>query len=194
MKEYLFDEKTGKYISEKEANIDSWMTEIKGEPVYWLYPFATFEVPPEKEGFTAYYRGAGWELVADPTLDELKALKLKEIGAWTAGKIVGGFVSSASGEEVTYDSDKDTQITMTGISVNVETDTFAKNYPDGCPVRGYAKGSDVKEVFYLSPKEVLQWMADLYMHVGTCKMLGWQKQQEVSKAKTQKQLEAIILE
>lgn len=129
-----------------------------------------------------------------PSLDELKTAKLAEVDAWTANKITGGFQSLASGSLVTYDSDKDTQITMQGIALNVNTPLFAEKYPAGCPVRGYPLGSEVKEVFMLNAEQVMQWCADLSMHIGNCKVLGWQKQAEVNACTTKEELEAIILD
>ena len=140
--------------------------------------------------------GEYYQVVAipKPTLDELKADKLVEIDAWTAAKITGGFVSNASGEVVTYDSDKDTQLTMQGIALNVNTELFAEKYPDGCPVRGYPAGSETKQIYMLTPAQVMQWQADLSIHIGACKQAGWAKQAEVQAATTKEELDAISLE
>lgn len=127
-------------------------------------------------------------------LDYAKTAKLAEIDAWTAAKITGGFVSNASGEAVTYDSDKDTQLTMQGIALNVNTELFAEKYPDGCPVRGYPAGSETKQIYMLTPAQVMQWQADLSIHIGTCKQNGWAKQAEVAAAESKEELEAIVLE
>lgn len=129
-----------------------------------------------------------------PTIDELKAIKLSEVDAWTEGKITGGFTSECSGELVRYDSDKDTQLTMQGIALNVNTDRFAVEYPTGCPVRGYADRSAVKTIFYLTPEQVFEWCADLSTHIGTCKQAGWNKQAEVNAAQSKEELDAIILD
>ena len=56
--------------------------------------------------------GAIIEVIKEPTLAELKESKLSEIDIWTERKITGGFVSECSGETVTYDSDRDTQNTV----------------------------------------------------------------------------------
>lgn len=124
-------------------------------------------------------------------LEYAKQRKLSEVSRWTASNITGGFVSSASGESVRYDSDKETQLTMQGIALNVETPLFAKKYPNGCPVRGIAESKNRKEVFWLEPSQVMQWMADLSMHIGNCKQAGWAKQEEVEACKTTEELEAI---
>lgn len=129
-----------------------------------------------------------------PTLDELKTAKLAEIDTWTAEKITGGFTSSCSGEPVQYDSDKDTQLTMQGIALNVGSEQFAQKYPTGCPVRGYAAGQDAKSVFMLTPEQVMLWQADLSTHIGTCKQAGWAKQALVEAAVTKEELDAILLD
>ena len=126
-------------------------------------------------------------------LEELKDWKLAEIDAWTAAKITGGFTSECSGELVRYDSDKDTQLTMQGIALNVNSELFAEKYPTGCPVRGYPEGSETKQIFMLTPEQVMRWQAGLSMHIGTCKQNGWAKQAEVAAAQSKEDLEAIVL-
>lgn len=193
MNYYKFDPVTGKYTGTIEAELDEWQTQIAGHNCYKAMPNATATEPPQQEGYTAYYIGGEWVLKADPTLDELKTAKLAEISEWTEAQITGGFKSSCTGAEVTYDSDKETQLTMQGIALNVNTELFADNYPTGCPVRGYAAGSKTKTVFMLTPEQVLRWCADLSMHIGNCKVAGWQKQAEVEAAQTAADLEAITL-
>jgi hypothetical protein len=128
------------------------------------------------------------------TFDELKAIKLSEVDAWTERKIAGGFISECTGEIVRYDSDKDTQITMQGIALNVSTERFKNEYPDGCPVRGYKDGETVKTIQYLNASQVYTWCADLSSHVGACKQQGWSKQAEVAAALSKEELDAIILD
>ena len=120
----------------------------------------------------------------------MKKQKLRAVNAWTEKKITGGFVS----EGITYDSDKDTQLTMQGIALNVNTPLFAEKYPDGCPVRGYAEGATEKTIFMLTAEEVLKWCADLSLHIGKCKQEGWAKQAEVNACTTKEELNGIVLE
>jgi hypothetical protein len=122
-----------------------------------------------------------------------KQQKLAEISQLTAANITGGFVSSASGEPVRYDSDLETQITMQGIALNVNSEQFAEKYSIGCPVRGYKDGEKEKTIQYLSASQVLQWMADLSIHIGDCKQAGWKKQSEVEACKTVVELKNIGL-
>lgn len=129
-----------------------------------------------------------------PTIDELKAIKLSEIDAWTESKITGGFISKCTGEIVRYDSDKDTQLTIQGIALNVSTERFKNEYPDGCPVRGYKDGETVKTIQYLNAAQVYRWCADLSSYVGACKQRGWSKQAEVAAALSKEDLDAIILD
>lgn len=159
---------------------------------YWL-PGDTYGSPAREMKELGPLPEGATTTAPEPTLDELKAAKLAKIDAWTAKKITGGFVSEASGEPVTYDSDKDTQLTMQGIALNVNSKTFAEKYSTGCPVRGYPEGSDTKQIFMLTPSQVMQWCADLSMHIGTCKQSGWAKQVEVSDAQSKEDLEAIAL-
>lgn len=194
MKLYEFDPQTGKYVGNHDAQIDEWQTQIKGETCYIGEANAVWEEPPQQEGHTAYYIGGEWVLKADPTIEELRAAKLAEIGKWTEAQITGGFKSSCTGAEVTYDSDKETQLTMQGIALNVNTELFAEKYPDGCPVRGYPEDSDTKQIYMLTPEQVMQWQADLSIHIGTCKQAGWAKQAEVQAATTKEELDAISLE
>lgn len=122
-----------------------------------------------------------------------KQAKLAEISQWTAANITGGFVSNASGEPVRYDSDVDTQLTMQGIALNVNSEQFTEKYSVGCPVRGYKDGEEEKTIQYLSAVQVMQWMADLSIHIGSCKQAGWAKQTEVENCKTIDEVDAIKL-
>lgn len=170
----------------------------------WNIPARCVEVEPPaaKEGYKIKWNGTGWEYEEEtkdpepepPTFDELKPHKLQAVNAWTAAKITGGFTSSASGEPVQYDSDKDTQLTMQGIALNVNTEQFAEKYPAGCPVRGVKQGDTAKTIQYLTAAQVLNWCADLSIHIGTCKQAGWLKQAEVEACTTQEELDAIVLE
>lgn len=134
------------------------------------------------------------EVEPEIPLETLKQRKLQEINDWTERNIVSGFISECTGAPVKYDSDKETQLTMQGIALNVNTELFAKKYPSGCPVRGYPEGSDVKQIFMLSPEQVMLWCADLSMHIGNCKVAGWEKQAAVEAAQSKDELDAIVLE
>lgn len=128
------------------------------------------------------------------TFEELKAQKLELVNAWTADKITGGFTSRCTGNPVRYDSDKDTQLTMQGIALNVSTERFANEYPLGCPVRGYKEGETEKTIQYLNAAQVYTWCADLSSHIGACKQQGWIKQAQVEAALSKEDLDAIILD
>lgn len=195
---YCYDEKN---YYEKSLTLDNSDISPSGR---WNIPARCTEIEPleEKEGYKIKWNGAGWEYEQEerpepepePTFAELQQQKLREVDAWTANKITGGFVSSASGEPVTYDSDKDTQLTMQGIALNVNTELFAEKYPTGCPVRGYAQGAEEKTIYMLSAEQVMNWCADLSIHIGTCKQAGWAKQAEVQAATTKEELDSIVLD
>lgn len=145
----------------------------------------------------SFKEGIGLVLTPPPneeyTFDELKAQKLELVDAWTADKITGGFISECTGSPVRYDSDKDTQLTMQGIALNVNTDRFAVEYPTGCPVRGRTVESADKTIFYLTPEQVREWCADLSSHIGTCKQQGWIKQAQIDAALSKEDLDTIVL-
>lgn len=131
-----------------------------------------------------------FEVVPIPqlSLQELKNDKLVQVTNWTEKKITGGFVYNG----VTYDSDVDTQITMQGIALNVNTPLFAEKYPQGCPVRGYDNNSTEKSIHFLDADGVLGFCAALSMHIGFCKQMGWILQNRVEKATTKEELDQIV--
>lgn len=146
----------------------------------------------------SFKEGVGLVLAPPPneeyTFEELKAQKLELVDAWTADKITGGFISECTGKLVRYDSDKDTQLTMQGIALNVSTERFANEYPLGCPVRGYKEGETEKTIQYLNATQVYTWCADLSSHIGACKQQGWIKQAQVAAASSKEELDAITLD
>lgn len=190
---YLFKNKKGIAISASEDSLKNYIAGMdNGVDEYVIKNISSSATPTD---FLLDKNGN----VIFPKNDEVlilafqKKLKLKEINEWTASKITGGFVSSASGEPVRYDSDKETQLTMQGIALNVNTPLFAEKYPNGCPVRGVAGGAEGKSVYWLTPEQVMQWLADLSLHIGTCKQAGWAKQAEVEACKTVFEVDSVTL-
>lgn len=182
------------YIYETDLKMEELST-IFSPKTYWI---DVTGIDCEVGYIQEFREGEGVVWVAPPneeyTFKEEQARMLEKVNAWTERKITGGFVSLASGEPVTYDSDKDTQLTMQGIALNVDTPLFVEKYPAGCPVRGYAEGSSEKTVFMFNAEQVMLWCADLSMHIGNCKVNGWAKQAEVNACTTKEELEAIVLD
>lgn len=147
-----------------------------------------------------FKEGVGLVLAPPPneeyTFEELKAQKLELVGARTADKITGGFISSCSGEPVQYDSDEATQSTMQTMYAATKSLDFTTHpdYQGVIPVRGYAEGSTIKTVFYLTAPQVQKFMDDLALHIGKCKQAGWEKQALVEAALSKEDLDAIILD
>ncbi|MDD3039751.1 hypothetical protein [Bacteroides sp.] len=129
------------------------------------------------------------------TLAEKKVFKLKQISQKTKEQIVGGFISTATGGEVTFDSDEATQSTMQTMYAATQSPDFANHpvYQGVIPVRGFAEGSTIKTVFYLNATQVQKFMDDLALHIGKCKQEGWAKQALVEVASTVEELEQIVL-
>lgn len=169
---------------------------------HWNIPGNCTEIEPliSKEGFEISWDGMAWEYKAiekepepePPTLNELKTRKLQEVSIWTAAAITGGFESDCAGTIAHFDSDLDTQITMQGIALNVNSEQFIAEYQQGCPVRGYADGAEAKQIFMLDAAQVLQFCADMSKHIGTQKQRGWELQKELENAKTIEELDKII--
>lgn len=131
-----------------------------------------------------------------PTIDELKVIKLSEVDTWTADKITGGFISQCTSSPVRYDSDRDTQNTVSSDlnTIYLSPEKFNENFPNGYPMRGYPENANIKQVYFLTKEQLLQWNVDLGLHRGTCKQNGWIKQAEVNAAQSKEELDAIILD
>lgn len=129
------------------------------------------------------------------TLESLKDKKLLEVNSWTAKEIVGGFLSACTGEPVRYDSDTDTQLTVSSDlnTISLAPDKFAQYFPQGYPMRGYPAGSTTKSVFYLSIEQLIQWNVDMALHRGVCKQKGWEYQESIKDAKSQEELDKIVI-
>lgn len=137
---------------------------------------------------------------AAKALAEAKARKLEEVNAWTENKIIGGFVSTCTGTNVTYDSDVNTQLTVSSDlnTIYLNPDAFAINFPTGYPMRGYPDGTDTtdktnKVIYNLTKEQLLQLNVDLGLHRGNCKQNGWIKQAEVNAATTVDAVDAVVL-
>lgn len=164
--------------------------------------------------------GLGWEVThnaeceivltpppapVEPTLEKLKKEMLTQVDNWTARKITGGFVSTCyNGENILYDTDTETQLTMTKARANCEGERFAQAFPNGMGVRGYAQtGTDAdgtmvfantKTIYNFLPEHIIAWDEDFSLHLAKCKYEGWKKQAQVNACTTKEELEAIVLE
>lgn len=165
-----------------------------------------------EETFNLYAKGYIYQNgvpVPAPTpiipLEEAKAEKLTEVDQWTASKITGGFVSTCyNGENILYDTDTETQLTMTKARANCEGERFAQAFPNGMGVRGYAQtGTDAdgtmvfantKTVYNFLPEHIIAWDEDFSLHLAKCKYEGWIMQDKVNNATTKEELESIVLE
>ena len=162
------------------------------------------EPPESKDGYKIKWNGDTWEYEEipkdkepePPTFDELKADKMAEVDAWTAYKIAGGFISKCTGNPVRYDSDRDTQNTVSSDlnTIYLSPEKFNENFPNGYPMRGYPENTNIKQVYFLTKEQLLQWNVDLGLHRGTCKQNGWVKQAQVEAALSKEDLDAIILD
>ena len=100
---YKFDPETGKYLETKEAEVDTWQSQIKGSTAYKGEPNATFLVPTFQEGYTPYLIGGEWVNMPNTTLEETKAAKLKEINAACDAILNAAVASYPESEVLTFD-------------------------------------------------------------------------------------------
>ncbi|MBR6678718.1 MAG: hypothetical protein IKL58_00145 [Phascolarctobacterium sp.] len=175
----------------------------------------TYHVPNNEEFKTQWeqvhkYALANPNMVTEeypytPSLDELKKAKRTEVDQWTASKITGGFVSTCyNGENILYDTDTETQLTMTKARANCEGERFAQAFPNGMGVRGYAQtGTDAdgtmvfantKTIYNFLPEHIIAWDEDFSLHLAKCKYEGWIMQDKVNACTTKEELESIVLE
>lgn len=144
-------------------------------------------------------------IIPKPTIEEFKQIKLDEINAWTKSKITGGFVCYCyNNEPVLYDTDEETQLTMTKARANCQSEKFQLNFPTGMPCRGYVKvreddyGKDVfdteKTILLFTPEQIIAWDEDFSLFLAKCKGEGWIKQAQVEATTTKEELDAIILD
>lgn len=147
-----------------------------------------------------YVEGGGLRFVPPPneeyTFEEEQARMLEKVDVWTESKITGGFTSRCTGSPVRYDSDRDTQNTVSSDlnTIYLSPEKFNENFPNGYPMRGYPENANIKRVYFLTKEQLLQWNVDLGLHRGTCKQNGWIKQAEVNAAQSKEELDAIILD
>ena len=147
----------------------------------------------------------GQVYTTDAPLSYQKKAKLDEVNAWTKSKITGGFVCYCyNNEPVLYDTDEETQLTMTKARANCQSEKFATNFPTGMPCRGYKKlgqdeygkdsFDDDKTIFLFTPEQIIAWDEDFSLFLAKCKGEGWVKQAQVEAATTKEELEAIVLD
>lgn len=79
-------------------------------------------------------------------------------------------------------------------ALNVNTEQFSEKYPAGCLVHGVKIGDTKKTIQYLNAAQVLDWCADLSLHIDNCKQQGWLKQAQVQAATSAEELNNIVLE
>lgn len=89
---YHYDEETKKFLYQEEAAIDPLETELRGEDIYLLPAYATFDKPLEaKEGYDVVFDN-GWkyepipepEPEPEPTKEELKKSRIAELETYLA--------------------------------------------------------------------------------------------------------------
>ena len=192
------------YIFETDLKMEELST-IFSPKTYWI---DVTGIDCEVGYIQEFREGEGIVWVAPPnevrTFEQEKAAMLEKVDAWTKGKITGGFVSRCYNDTpILYDTDEETQLTMTKARTNCHSEKFLLNFPDGMPCRGYKKMGEeddgrelfepAKSIFLFSPEQIIAWDEDFSLFLASCKGDGWLKQAEVEACTTIEELEAIVL-
>ena len=130
-----------------------------------------------------------------PTLGELKEYKLEELARAAGKAYISGFVSTATGANVTFDSTEDDQRTLDIMYAASKSPDFADHpvYQGRIPLRGVPEGSTNKQIYYLDTAQMQKLMDDLALHIGTVKTKHWTLQSLVMAAQTEADLEHILM-
>jgi hypothetical protein len=188
------------YIFETDLEFEELST-IFDPSVYWI---DVTHIECEVGYLVDFKEGVGLILVPPPkepelpeppelTLDELRVKKLEEIHDSTRKAIIGGFTMVQNDLEVEFDSDVDTQRTMTIMYNASQSPDFETTEPYNglIPCRGKIKGNDYKTIFYLDKKDIQRFQDSIAMHVGACKRRGWELQAMLDEAITREDIEKI---
>ena len=191
--DYVFVLKDGKRVTSLVVGVHGNSLKEILEGAKLDYPGCEF-LTGDDEYQDNFMSGKAWDgkefyTPAPPPVDieAVRRATLERVRQWTEEHIAGGFYSGG----VKYDSDMDTQITMQGICLSVDSDRFKEEYPQGAPVRGYDSGSDVKTVHWLDADGVKAFCADMSQHIGNSKKIGWKLQKAAETADSIEALEAI---
>lgn len=193
------------YIFETDLKMEELST-IFSPKTYWI---DVTGIDCEVGYIQEFREGEGVVWVAPPnveyTFEDEKARKLEAVDIWTKSKITGGFVTTCYNDQpVLYDTDEETQLTMTKARANCQSEKFATNFPTGMPCRGYVQVSEhadgtpifdsEKTILLFTPEQIIAWDEDFSLFLAKCKGEGWMKQAEVAAATSKEELDAIILD
>jgi hypothetical protein len=127
-------------------------------------------------------------------LGDAKVKKLQEIDTWTANGITGGFISAATGESHTYDSERDDQDNIKLMHAASLGDSFESDpvYQGHVPIRAIPSGQTDKVVLMHNKAQLQALVDDMARHIGACKQKGWYLQAAVEEATTVEELTTIV--
>ena len=129
-------------------------------------------------------------------LESIRGEVLDKIDRWTRTAIIGGFASSANGSQHTYDSDDNDQDNLKLMQTISHSERFPAHpvYQGRIPIRAVPAGQTEKTVLYLTTEQMDLLLEDLALHIGTCKLRGWELQGDATAASTVEALRAIAWE
>lgn len=168
----------------------------------WQIPAQCTEVAPPNEtgGFDRVFDGMVWEYQKQPqeeepelTFTKLQSMKLTEIDEMTRKEITGGFISTAKGAANFYDSAEADQLTFSAMYAASKSPNFETTEPycGSIPIRAVTPNKGEKEILQHNAAEMQKLIDDLALHIGHCKQIAWQLQEQVKAAVSQNDLDKI---
>jgi hypothetical protein len=154
--------------------------------------------PQPQEGWS--YNGTNFTAPPVPTLSQAQATQLALLQADEAAAEIGGFLSSASGTDMWYDSDSNTQAKFSNLYIDavggvMATKVYATGVPVGqVPVRCkplQTSPDSAKTVLYLTSVQVIQLITDLRTMIATAEAHLWTQEAAVYAATTVAGVQAI---
>lgn len=129
---------------------------------------------------------------------DLQQQKLWEFEKIAANAYVSGFISSATGEALLYDSTQEDQQLIEGLYNRAKESDWAmtERFPGICPagmviIRARKSAEDPKSEVLHNGEELIQLGRDLDSHIMRVKMNHWQKQKEIAATTNYGELEKI---
>jgi len=130
--------------------------------------------------------GVPTDYVYQPSIEELRAVKLGWVDSQVAEHITAGFISSASGVTATYDSEEVDQDNIKTLYIASQDPSFG-----AIPVRAVVSGQTAKSVLMHTPAQLQTLVSDMARHISTCKMRGWSLQSAVAQASSALELDSL---
>jgi hypothetical protein len=124
--------------------------------------------------------------IYQPSIEELRQVKLIWVSQQVAENITDGFTSAAAGVPATYDSQEVDQDNIKTLYIASQNPSFGT-----VQVRAVVAGQNTKSILTHTPAQMQTLVSDMARHVSTCKAHGWELQAAVANATSASDLDAL---